>query len=285
MGVEITKRGWSAMKTTAQCHAYSRGQLLQRISLLEKDAARCDRARSAARYQAASDEALQCDAVLKIMEGRMVGIDALHNLSPVACPRLLATLLLVASKHTGDDKNLRDLLTIITNGSVALSERVGKGGAKPTGRIAKSPRVFIVHGHDKNAVLAVGDYVQNTLGLGRPIILRRERSSGSTIIEKFEEIADNIDIAVVLLTPDDLCRPKATRRTTLKPRARQNVVFEMGYFMARLRRRSGRVLALHKGNVELPSDISGVIYIDITKGIDKASDEIRNELKGLGLSI
>ncbi|MBW8832095.1 MAG: nucleotide-binding protein [Burkholderiales bacterium] len=97
------------------------------------------------------------------------------------------------------------------------------------------------------------------LGL-QPIILHEQANSGRTVIEKFELYSNDIAFAVVLLTPDDydesITKPDASR-----PRARQNVILELGYFMGRLGRT--HVCALHKGGVELPSDYQGVLYIEI----------------------
>jgi predicted nucleotide-binding protein len=63
-----------------------------------------------------------------------------------------------------------------------------------------------------------------------------------------------------------------------EPRARQNVIFELGYFYGLLRRQSGRIVLLHKGGLEIPSDLTGIIYIDITHGIEAAGEEIRRNL-------
>ena len=51
-----------------------------------------------------------------------------------------------------------------------------------------------------------------------------------------------------------------------------------GYFYAALKRKSAKILLLHKGDLELPSDISGIIYIDITNGIEAAGGQIEREL-------
>ena len=84
----------------------------------------------------------------------------------------------------------------------------------------------------------------------------------------------------MLLTPDDpsaaLSDPDAAKR-----RARQNVIFELGFFLGQLGRRSGRVFLLHKGSLDLPSDISGLIYINIDHGVDAAGEQIRRELNAL----
>lgn len=121
-----------------------------------------------------------------------------------------------------------------------------------------SRKVFVVHGHDEESKAKVARFLDK-LGL-TPIILHEQPSSGRTIIEKFETYSGDIAFAVILLTPDDVgtC---ASQAKSLRPRARQNVVMELGYFIGRLGR--SRVCALHKGDVELPSDYQGVIYVDL----------------------
>jgi predicted nucleotide-binding protein len=78
-------------------------------------------------------------------------------------------------------------------------------------------------------------------------------------------------------TPDD---PgwSASDPVNEKRRARQNVIFEMGYFYGKLQRRKGRVTLLYSGDLELPSDIAGVIYINISDGIESAGEALRREL-------
>lgn len=117
--------------------------------------------------------------------------------------------------------------------------------------------IFIVHGHDDEAKETVARFVEK-LG-GKAIILHEQPNGGRTIIEKFEHHA-NVAFAIVLLTPDDLGGKSAK---ALKQRARQNVVFELGFFFAKLGR--NRVCALHKEDVEIPSDIQGVIYTPMDK--------------------
>lgn len=114
-------------------------------------------------------------------------------------------------------------------------------------------RIFIVHGHDGEARETVARFLGN-IGF-QPIILHEQASRGRTVIEKVEANAD-VGFAVVLLTPDDL--GKARNADHLEPRARQNVLLELGYFMARLGREN--VCALKKGHVEIPSDFAGVVW-------------------------
>jgi CheY-like chemotaxis protein len=137
------------------------------------------------------------------------------------------------------------------------------------------PKVFIVHGHDQTMLLELKNYLQNKLKLPEPIILSEKPSSGLTVIEKFEKFSGECDIAMIMMTPDDLVDDS-------KPmRARQNVLFEFGYFLGSFKRKSGKVILLYKGNTDIPTDLSGLIYIDITNGINAAGEQIRTELNGL----
>lgn len=151
--------------------------------------------------------------------------------------------------------------------------RLGLLGEKST------PRAFVVHGHDSAALLELKNYIQNTLKWQEPIILREQASCGKTIIEKFEEYAHGVDCAFVLLTPDDKVVTQGSDDE--KRRSRQNVIFELGFFYSHFGRRSGRVFLLHKGPVELPSDIAGIVWIDIEKGINAVGEDIRKETAAL----
>lgn len=142
--------------------------------------------------------------------------------------------------------------------------------------VLEMPSVFIVHGHDKTSALALKNYLQNVLGLAEPTILAEKPSRGMTLIEKLEAYAQDADLVFALFTPDDFNEPQAG-----SGRARQNVVFEYGYFMGLLGRRSGRVFFLYKEGVEVPSDLRGVVSIDITHGVEAAGEELRRELRGL----
>jgi len=140
-----------------------------------------------------------------------------------------------------------------------------------------APRSFIVHGHADDLKLELKNYIQNALHLPEPMILHEQPSLGRTIIEKFEDYAATSALVFVILSPDDQVAPE-TASDDEKRRARQNVIFEMGYFLGILGRKSGRVLLLHKGPIELPSDLSGVVYIDISHGIEAAGEVIRREI-------
>ena len=117
-----------------------------------------------------------------------------------------------------------------------------------------------MHRHDGEAKQAVTGFIEK-LGL-EAIILDEQASSGSTIIEKIEANS-NVVFAIVLYTPCDLGAAKG-EKDHLKPRARQNVVFEHGYLMAKIGRKN--VCPLVKGDLETPTDISGIVYTPMDEG-------------------
>lgn len=115
-------------------------------------------------------------------------------------------------------------------------------------------KIFIVHGHNETIKEKVARLLEN-LKL-EPIILHEQTDNGMTIIEKFEQHSNDVNFAIILLTADD--EGKAKTEKDYKPRARQNVIFEMGYFFAKLGRKN--VFLLKENEVENPSDLSGIIY-------------------------
>ena len=139
--------------------------------------------------------------------------------------------------------------------------------------------VFIVHGHDETAKLAMADFVK-TFDLN-PIILDEKANEGQTIIEKFEVHAGEAGYAIILLTPDDVGARKDEKEQS-NPRARQNVILELGYFMGKLGRE--RVCVLHKEEVELPSDIYGILYVSMDSS-DGWQLKLAKEMKQAGLPI
>jgi predicted nucleotide-binding protein len=135
--------------------------------------------------------------------------------------------------------------------------------------------VFIVHGHDEAFKNEVALFISD-LNLSY-VILHKKANLGNTLIEKLEKETDNIAFAIILYTACDVGRSKRKSKG-LKNRARQNVVFEHGYLIAKLGR--GKVCLLQKGNIELPSDISGVVY---SRSSSNWKEDLRIELKAVGL--
>jgi CheY-like chemotaxis protein len=146
------------------------------------------------------------------------------------------------------------------------------------GHEKERPRAFIVHGRDRETALELKNYLQNRLEFPEPTILAEQASAGRTVIEKLEHYAGKVDVAFILLTPDDT-GGRANSKDRVQFRARQNVLFELGYFFGRMHRTSGRVVVLYKGTLEIPSDLAGIVYIDITQGVEAAGEQIRREIE------
>ncbi len=141
-----------------------------------------------------------------------------------------------------------------------------------------SREVFIVHGHDEAALNALARFIEQ-IGL-KAIVLKERPDQGRTIVEKFEESATTVGFAVILLTPDDVGASVSADRSA--SRARQNVIFELGYFAGKLGR--SRVCLLRKGNIEFPSDLAGIIYTEMDPA-DGWKLKLVKELRAAGLSV
>jgi predicted nucleotide-binding protein len=156
-------------------------------------------------------------------------------------------------------------------------DRTGAASPNDLNQEVHATNIFVVHGRDEAAKQEVARFIQRA-NLN-PIILHEQASMGDTVIEKLERHSD-IGFSVVLLTPDDMGRSQDEQE--LKPRARQNVIAELFYFLGKLGRK--KVCALRKGEVEIPTDIGGVIYIDFdTAGGWKTS--LLRELEAAGYAI
>lgn len=118
--------------------------------------------------------------------------------------------------------------------------------------------VFIVHGHDELVRQETARFIEH-LEL-KPIILHEQASSGMTVIEKIEKYSNLVAFGIILYTPCDVGSKKGQENES-KSRARQNVVFEHGFLIGKIGREN--VAAMVKGDIELPNDISGVVYISM----------------------
>ena len=119
-------------------------------------------------------------------------------------------------------------------------------------------RVFSVHGHNEATLHSCARFIEK---LNLPLtVLREEPNQGRTIIEKFLDYSD-AGFAVVLLTADDRGGRHDQPYAEQLPRARQNVIFELGFFIGKIGR--DRVCALYTEGVEIPSDYQGVLYVKL----------------------
>jgi predicted nucleotide-binding protein len=178
----------------------------------------------------------------------------------------------VQGRDNDEKKRAEHLLNVPA--STAAGTAVGTSGAAATPQ-----KVFIVYGHDTKAREQL-ELLLRRLRL-EPVILANLPSKGQTIIEKLEEHRE-VKYACVLLTPDD----EGFRRDhpdEKQYRARQNVVLELGMFLAALGRK--RVAILHTGNVELPSDIHGLVYIPFKQHVSEAKQALAAEMQEVGFQI
>lgn len=174
--------------------------------------------------------------------------------------------------------SIRDRLALIDE-----SESVRRQGARPeevrAARGQTPESIFVVHGHDSEAKLGVQGFLRQITDVPA-IILHDEPNRGRTLLEKFEEVGSASGFAVAILTSDDEGRAKDAE--ALLPRGRQNVVFEFGFFVGYLGR--SHTVVLYEAGVELPSDLSGLVYIEY----DAAGSwkmQLAKELKAVGVEV
>ena len=139
---------------------------------------------------------------------------------------------------------------------------------------ANYTRIFIVHGHDGELKQAVARVVEKQ-GI-EAVILTEQANQGKTIIEKFEDFSD-VGGAICLFTADDLGRSRECGVD--RARARQNVVFETGYFIGKLGR--DHIVILADDGIEMPSDLSGVVRTNTASW----QFEVLKELKAMGYTV
>lgn len=149
--------------------------------------------------------------------------------------------------------------------------------ARPRTQSASAP-IFLVHGHDIARRELVRRFLE-TVTDRDVVVLADQANRGQDILGKLLTHAQLAAFAVVLLTPDDEGRKSGTEE--LDPRARQNVVFELGLFIGLLGR--DRVAALNDPSIELPTDFSGVAYIPLDT--DSWQMELARELKAAGITV
>jgi hypothetical protein len=153
---------------------------------------------------------------------------------------------------------------------------VGTMAVEVAGAPLDSKEVFIVHGHSETAKLQLRSLL-SALGL-QPIILQEQTHRGRTIIEEIEYHSTTCSFAIILMTPDDLGGDPESKSLR---RARQNVILELGWFMGRLGREN--VILISQGDIELPSDVLGVLYLTFKTDVHEVAAEISKQLRDVGL--
>ena len=194
---------------------------------------------------------------------------------------LISGIWILSSYDNSDIINSRDLVRDITN-EILKEVRQELKNFKSSMQERESSfvdnkRVFIVHGHNEKIKLDVSNFLRK-LEL-EPVILHEQANQGKTIIEKIEDNTD-VGYGIILYTPCDKGGTINSDYEDMNPRARQNVIFEHGYLIGKLGR--NRVCALVEGDVEKPSDINGVLYIQYEKGWEP---QVGKELRSVGYDV
>ncbi|WP_211306773.1 TIR domain-containing protein [Acidiferrobacter thiooxydans] len=168
----------------------------------------------------------------------------------------------------------------------ALEDRVSAllADSEATERTPHDGKVFVVHGRDHEARDQL-ELVLRRLGL-EPFVLQITGGGGDTLIEALERMigkSAESSFGIVLLTPDDMGYLKEEKTEDAKPRARQNVIMEMGMLMASLTRR--RCAILQKGFVELPSNMGGVITLPFNAHVREVVPKLVQRLQDAGFRL
>lgn len=172
---------------------------------------------------------------------------------------------------TPGDALLSKLTTVLADGVVPA---VIEGGST----------IFVVHGRDHNSRDQL-ELVLRRLGLA-PFVLQVTGGGGDTLIEALERMIGKTAqsaLGIVLMTPDDMGYLSSERPEDAKPRARQNVIMEMGMLLASLTRR--RCAILQKGFVESPSNMGGVITIPFNNHVREAVPKLVQRLQEAGFKL
>jgi predicted nucleotide-binding protein len=179
-------------------------------------------------------------------------------------------------RGTADPKLFRDVLKVmIEDADIRRSIRLISFGEASKAKASKEKavsKVFIVHGRDDAPALRLARYLDKRHPV-EAILLEEQASRGRTLIEKLEAYS-NVDFAIITLTPDDVGALKGDR---LRDRGRQNVIFEWGQFIGKIGRKN--VCILIKGDVEIPSDLKGIVYYRFNKNVKEVFSDVETELR------
>jgi len=178
---------------------------------------------------------------------------------------------IAVQEHILDTLSLAIIQQLMTKGYLSTTEKAKP--IEPKTRLDQN--VFVIHGKDLKLAREVAHLLKD-LNLN-PIFLHEQPSGSRTIVEKLEKYSD-VGYAIVLLSADEVM-PTLPSPTLIR-RAKQNVILEFGYFMGLLGR--DRIICLAQESVELPSDMSGIVYIPFKESVNEVRNKIVKELKAAG---
>lgn len=194
----------------------------------------------------------------------------------------------------GPDPGRSKLENRVTNAIAAVMEvedEGGSGGGRERGEDGQGgggndrKKVFVVHGHDHVAREQL-ELVLHKLGL-YPFVLSNTGGGGQTIIEALENETGpkpgRARFGIVLMTPDDIGFAKKDGPEKSEPRARQNVVMEMGMLISAIGRNN--VAILKKGHLEVPSNVDGIIYLSFNEHVKEIVPKLVDRLREAGFDL
>ncbi|VWB82651.1 nucleotide-binding protein [Burkholderia lata] len=183
----------------------------------------------------------------------------------------------------GASAKLKEKLEPLLSGDMT-STRAASPVAAPIApaKVEAKGKVFVVHGHDQTSREQL-ELVLHKLGLD-PFVLQNTGGAGLTIIEALEQEigpdAAEVKFGIVLLTPDDFGYAKSDGADKAQPRARQNVVLEMGMLLSSIGRKN--VAILKKGHVDVPSDAQGILYLGFNDHVKEVVPRLVDRLTNAG---
>jgi predicted nucleotide-binding protein len=172
----------------------------------------------------------------------------------------------------------KDFRKVQENKPIKLEEVKIKLGKDQPNITINNKKIFVVHGRNEISRLELCTILKEDFKL-EPIVLQdKPNNSIETIISKFERLARECSAVIVLFTPDDNAEGNM--------RVRQNVIFELGYFLGKFQDEGNRrIIILKKGEVEIPSDISGILYLEYSKSVKESFHELKNQLEHWGYNV
>ncbi len=188
------------------------------------------------------------------------------------------------SGHSNRERGDLDFLADRSTDAATMARLVAASCASALRADAQrySNRIFIIHGHDVALKMELARLLERLELL--PIVLHEQPDQGKTVLSKLRAELKDVGYAFALLTADDLASPVGTPRAR-KKRARQNVVFEHGMLVGLLG--YDRVCAIVRGDIEIPSDLAGVLYkrIEMDDSVDSIALELVKELRSAGYDV
>jgi predicted nucleotide-binding protein len=197
------------------------------------------------------------------------GLWRLIRRKSATAPIVYCTSYYLRNARVHADRNVHLLIKPITDGELQRRLRSFEDGLSAL-------NLFVVHGHDSSALSALRGFLEEKLSFTKLLVLQEMNGGNATIVEQFEAAAAESDACAVLITPDDI---NVTGRGKRSKRMRQNVLFELGYFMGKFGRTSGRIVVFVMGDLEMPSDLHGVDFIRVRGDFADISEKIVNDLR------